>query len=115
MLEEGNMTVYETIYGLGNTLPGAASSGNCQGYNKNTGPRTTPLGQTPGDDSGALQTPRHHLQRQHLLRLPGEDWGPGSNWACLSWKDAAGNVPGTHRPNPITAGTQRHQDRDSRL
>ena len=26
MLEEGNMTVYETIYGLGNTLPGAASS-----------------------------------------------------------------------------------------
>ena len=41
LLEEGNMTVYETIYGLGNTLPGAASSGNCQGYNKNTGPRTT--------------------------------------------------------------------------
>ncbi len=29
MLETANMTVYETIYGLGNTLPGAASQGNC--------------------------------------------------------------------------------------
>ena len=107
MLEEGNMTVYETIYGLGNTLPGAASSGNCQGYNKNTGPRTTPLGQTPGDDSGGIRKlPGTIYNGNTYSGYSGEDWGPGSNWACLSWKDAAGNVPGNpptqsdHRWNP---------------
>ena len=107
MLEEGNMTVYETIYGLGNTLPGAASSGNCQGYNKNTGPRTPPLGQTPGDDSGGIRKlPGTIYNGNTYSGYSGEDWGPGSNWACLSWKDAAGNVPGNpptqsdHRWNP---------------
>ena len=107
MLEEGNMTVYETIYGLGNTLPGAASSGNCQGYNKNTGPRTTPLGQTPGDDSGGIRKLLGTIYNGNTYSgYSGEDWGPGSNWACLSWKDAAGNVPGNpptqsdHRWNP---------------
>ncbi len=107
MLEEGNMTVYETIYGLGNTLPGAASSGNCQGYNQNTGPRTTPLGQTPGDDSGGIRKlPGTIYNGNTYSGYSGEDWGPGSNWACLSWKDAAGNVPGNpptqadHRWNP---------------
>ena len=107
MLEEGNMTVYETIYGLGNTLPGAASSGNCQGYNQNAGPRTTPLGQTPGDDSGGIRKlPGTIYNGNTYSGYSGEDWGPGSNWACLSWKDAAGNVPGNpptqsdHRWNP---------------
>ncbi|RJU98819.1 MAG: hypothetical protein DWC10_02835, partial [Candidatus Poseidoniales archaeon] len=107
MLENANMTVYETIYGLGNTLPGAASSGNCQGYNKNTGPRTTPLGQTPGDDSGGIRKlPGTIYNGNTYSGYSGEDWGPGSNWACLSWKDAAGNVPGNpptqsdHRWNP---------------
>ena len=107
MLETANMTVYETIYGLGNTLPGAASSGNCQGYNKNTGPRTTPLGQTPGDDSGGIRKlPGTIYNGNTYSGYSGEDWGPGSNWACLSWKDASGNVPGNpptqsdHRWNP---------------
>ena len=107
MLEEGNMTVFETIYGLGNTLPGAASSGNCQGYNKNAGPRTTPLGQTPGDDSGGIRKlPGTIYNGNTYSGYSGEDWGPGSNWACLSWKDSAGNVPGNpptqsdHRWNP---------------
>jgi len=81
MLEEGNMTVYETIYGLGGTLPGAASQGNCAAYNKNSGPRNTPY-------NGATYS-----------GYSGEDWGPGSNWACLSWKDSVGNVPG----NPPTS------------
>ena len=56
MLEEGNMTVYETIYGLGNTLPGAASQGNCATHNQNSGPRNTALGLMPNDDSGGLRT-----------------------------------------------------------
>ena len=56
MLQEGNMTVYETIYGLGNTLPSVAQSGNCASYYQSgQGPRNTALGLTPGDDSGGLR------------------------------------------------------------
>jgi len=104
MLEEGNMTVYETIYGLGNTLPGAASTGNCAGHNMNSGPRSSPLGQVPNDDTGGLRTlPGTVYNGATYSGYSGEDWGPGSNWACLSWKDAVGNVPG----NPPTASDHR--------
>ena len=100
MLEEGNMTVYETIYGLGGTLPGAASTGNCAPHNKNSGPRNTPLGLVNNDDSGGLRTlPGTVYNGATYSGYSGEDWGPGSNWACLSWKDAVGNVPG----NPPTS------------
>lgn len=98
MLNESNLTVYETIYGLGDTLPGAASSGNCAGHNQNSGPRTTPLG--PGDDSGGIRKlPGTVYNGNTYAGYSGEDWGPGTNWGCLSWKDASGNVPG----NPPTA------------
>ena len=110
MLEKANMTVYETIYGLGNTLPGAASSGNCASHNNaNANPpiRSTPLGLTPGDDSGGLRKlPGTIYNGNTYSGYSGEDWGPGTNWACLSWKDANGNVPGQpptqydHRWNP---------------
>ena len=97
---------YETIYGLGNTLPGAASSGNCQGYNQNTGPRTTPLGQTPGDNSGGIRKlPGTVYNGNTYSGYSGEDWGPGSNWACLSWKDAQGNVG--YQANPPTQSDHR--------
>ncbi len=100
MLEEGNMTVYETIYGLGGTLPGAASQGNCAAYNKNSGPRNTALGLQVNDDSGGLRTlPGTVYNGATYSGYSGEDWGPGSNWACLSWKDSVGNVPG----NPPTS------------
>ncbi|MDA1131431.1 MAG: hypothetical protein O3B00_08035 [archaeon] len=108
MLETANMTVYETIYGLGNTLPGAASSGNCAAHNNAaSGIRTTPLGLSPGDDSGGLRKlPGTVYNGNTYSGYSGEDWGPGSNWACLSWKDTLGNVPGNppttddHRWNP---------------
>ncbi len=107
MLETANMTVYETIYGLGNTLPGAASSGNCAGKNQNAGPRNTPLGQFPGDNSGGIRKlPGTVYNGNTYSGYSGEDWGPGSNWACLSWKDASGYVPGNpptqddHKWNP---------------
>ncbi len=111
MLEEGNMTVFETIYGLGNYLPSAASSGNCaipyQTGDSGGGPRATPLGQIPGDDSGGVRKlPGTVYNGGTYSGYSGEDWGPGSNWACLSWKDANGNVPGNpptsddHRWNP---------------
>ena len=112
MLEVANMTVYETIYGLGNTLPGAASQGNCAGFNQNAGPRTTPLGQTPGDDSGGIRKlPGTVYNGNTYSGYSGEDWGPGSNWACLSWKDAAGNVPG----NPPTADDHRWNPNASKI
>ena len=101
------MTVYETIYGLGNTLPGAASSGNCATHNKNAGPRSTALGIAPGDDSGGIRKlPGTVYNGNTYSGYSGEDWGPGTNWACLSWKDALGNVPGNpptqddHKWNP---------------
>ena len=107
LLETANMTVYETIYGLGNNLPGAANSGNCAGKNQNSGPRSTPLGQTPGDDSGGIRKlPSTVYNGNTYSGSSGEDWGPGTNWGCLSWKDAQGNVPGNpptqddHRWNP---------------
>jgi len=111
MLEEGNMTVYDTIYGLGGFLPGAASSGNCAtAYatgGSGQGPRSTPLGQVPGDDSGGVRKlPGTVYNGATYSGYSGEDWGPGSNWACLSWKDSLGNVPGNpptsddHRWNP---------------
>ena len=101
MLQEGNMTVYETIYGLGNTLPGAAQSGNCATHYKNgQGPRNTALGLTANDDSGGLRVlPGTVYNGATYSGYSGEDWGPGSNWACLSWKDTIGNVPG----NPPTS------------
>ena len=106
MLEEGNMTVYETIYGLGNTLPGAANSGNCASHNQNSGPRSTPLGQVPNDDSGGLRTlPGTIYGGSTYSGYSGEDWGPGSNWACLSWKDANGNVG--YAANPPTTSDHR--------
>ncbi|MGY8754930.1 MAG: CARDB domain-containing protein [Candidatus Poseidoniales archaeon] len=106
MLEEGNMTVYETIYGLGNTLPGAANSGNCASHNQNSGPRSTPLGQVPNDDSGGLRTlPGTIYSGSTYSGYSGEDWGPGSNWACLSWKDSNGNVG--YAANPPTTSDHR--------
>jgi hypothetical protein len=105
MFNASGISLYETLYGLGNTLPGAASSGNCQAYNQNAGPRSTPLG--PGDDSGGIRKlPGTVYNSNTYSGYSGEDWGPGSNWACLSWKDAQGNVPGNpptgddHRWNP---------------
>ena len=48
MFNASGISLYETIYGLGNTLPGAASSGNCQAYNQR----------------------RRTLERHHLAKIP---------------------------------------------
>jgi len=108
MLADANMSVYETIYGLGNTLPSVAQSGNCAAYYKGgQGPRNTALGTTESDDSGGLRVlPETIYNGNTYSGYSGEDWGPGTNWACLSWKDATGNVPGNppstsdHKWNP---------------
>ena len=111
MLEEGNMTVYETIYGLGNSIPSAGQSGNCasayQTGGNGNGPRSNALGITPGDDSGGIRKlPGTVYNGNTYSGYSGEDWGPGTNWACLSWKDINGNIPGNpptdadHKWNP---------------
>ena len=117
MLLTANMTVYETLYALSGNWPSAATSGNCAaayqtGGSGSQGPRSTPLGLVPGDDSGGLRELTEVVYNNGAVNLPqdggyySEFWGPGSTWACLSWKDITGNVPGNpptqldHRWNP---------------
>ena len=52
---EYNTSIFETVYGLGNTLPSVAQSGNCaEHYQNGQGPRNSALGEN--DDSGGLRT-----------------------------------------------------------
>ena len=111
LLVRANMTVYETLYGIGgHTSVSAATSGNCAtafatGGSGSQGPRNTALGLVPGDDSGGIRKLNGVIMNGGALTINydgggvgSESWGPSSTWACLSWKDAQGNVPG----NPPT-------------
>jgi hypothetical protein len=109
MLNTSGITVYETLYALSGNWPSAATSGNCQtayatGGSGNQGPRTTALGLAPNDDSGGIRELNDVVYNNGSINLPtdggyySEFWGPGSTWACLSWEDINGNVPG----NPPT-------------
>ena len=117
MLLEANTTVYETLYALSGNWPGAATSGNCAaayqtGGSGSQGPRNTPLGIASGDDSGGIRYLTEVVYNNGAVNLPqdggyySEFWGPASTWACLSWKDSAGGVPGNpptqldHKWNP---------------
>lgn len=117
MLVSANMTVYETLYALSGNWPSAATSGPCAhayatGGSGSQGPRATPLGIAPGDDSGGIRELTQVVYNNQATDLPAdggyysEFWGPASTWACLSWKDVTGNVPGNpptskdHRWNP---------------
>ena len=112
MLLEGNMTVYETIYGLGNSLPSVAQSGNCAsayqtGSTDQQQPRLTALGINPGDDSGGLRKlPETIYNGNTYSGYSGEDWGPGSNWACLSGKTPPVVFQETHYHHATTSGIQ---------
>ena len=117
MLERANMTVYETLYALSGNWPSAATSGNCAaaystGGSGNQGPRTTALGLQPNDDSGGIRELTEVVYSNGAIDLPtdggyySEFWGPASTWACFSWHDNLGNVPGNpptmldHKWNP---------------
>ncbi len=116
MLLDANITVYETLYLLSGNTPSAASGGACATAYQTGGSggnvRPTALGLTPGDDSGGIRELTEVVFGGAATNLPSdggyysEFWGPGSTWACLSWKDAAGNVPGNpptqrdHKWNP---------------
>ena len=118
MLLTANMTVYETLYAIGGQMP--VTTGNCAtpystGGNGNEGPRTTPLGIIPGDDSGGMRKLNNIMFNGNSISissdgggLGSEAWGPSSTWACLSWRDSQGRLgnladpptPTDHRWNP---------------
>ena len=96
MQEEGNMTVYETIYGPETPCQVLQVRQLCSAYCQlRSSYHTT---RHICDDSGGLRTlPGTAGNGATYSGYSGEDWGPGSNWACLSWKDSVGNVQVTHR------------------
>jgi len=106
MLQDANITVFETLYALGGFFPSAANSGACANPPHHENPRSNHL--DSGDDSGGLIKLHSTIYNGGAQSggYQGEDWGPGSTWACYSWIDAQGNVPGNpptthdHKWNP---------------
>ena len=110
MLEAASITVLETLYALSGTMHHAATHKNCEdgylvGGNATEGPRSTHLGQNSTDTSGGIRNLDAVMFNGSSLTIPSdwgyhsEMWGPGSTWACLSWRDSTGMTPG----DPATA------------
>ncbi|MCS5531966.1 MAG: hypothetical protein NZ780_04060 [Candidatus Poseidoniales archaeon] len=110
MLEQANITVLETLYALSGQMSYASSHKNCEdgyiaGGSGSEGPRTTSLGQNASDTTGGIRSLGEVMYNNSNLTIPtdwsynSEMWGPGSTWACLSWRDNSGMTPG----NPATA------------
>ena len=109
MLEKANMTVFETIYGF--ILHGehsAMQSGNCAPHYKNgAGPRSTHLGGADGEDSGGIRWVNDAIYNGGTyITGEGEDWGPGTTWACLSWRTIMETFQETHQHQMIINGIQ---------
>ena len=110
MLEAASITVLETLYALSGTMYHASSHKNCEdgyivGGSGTEGPRSTYLGQNASDTTGGIRTLGAVMYNNSSLSIPSdwgynsEMWGPGSTWACLSWRDNSGMTPG----DPATA------------
>jgi len=109
LMEQSNITVLETLYALSGNWPAPATSGYCANAYQTggmgaEGPRTTPLGQTPTDDSGGIRYLTDVVFQNASYNLPqdggyySEFWGPGTTWACLSWTDSLGRVGANANP-----------------
>ena len=107
MADSNGILLMETIYGLHDQTPTQANQNNCQGYNTNQRSRSTPLSDT--DDSGGirrLQDTIYNGQTPSPWWLDErEHWGPGTTWACMSWKDGNGNTGS--QANPPTSSDHR--------
>ena len=110
LLEQASITVLETLYALSGQMSYAGSHKNCEdgyitGGSGSEGPRNTSLGQNPSDTTGGIRSLEWVMYNNSSLYIPtdwsynSEMWGPGSTWACLSWRDNSGMTPG----NPATA------------
>ena len=111
MLQEANISVFETLYALGGFYPSAATSGACanQPLTRIHEPITSTLVMTQW-----LIKTIHHLQRWRTSGgYQGEDWGPGSTWACLSWVDSNGTFLALLRPLHLSKWNPNNEDRDS--
>ncbi len=118
MLEQANMTVFETLYGIGGVQQvAAATSGYCTaayqtGGSGSQGPRANHLGQTPFDTSGGIRKLTGAVLGGAAISLSydgggqgSEAWGPASTWSCQSWRDAQGRLG--NLANPPTAEDHR--------
>ena len=103
LLDQSNVTLYETLYGIGGVQQvAAATSGYCTtayqtGGSGSQGPRSNHLGQTPTDTSGGIRKLTGAVLNNAAISLSydgggqgSEAWGPSSTWACLSWRDSQG-------------------------
>ncbi len=110
MLEAANITVLETLYTISGNMYHANSHANCAnavttGNDGSYGPRSTYLGQNATDTSGGIRPLTEVVYNGSAMTIYSdwgywsEMWGPGSTWACESWRDSSGNAPG----NPPTA------------
>ena len=109
LMNASGITVLETLYALSGNWPSAATSGNCAsayqiGGSGSQGPRATPLGQNPSDNSGGIRYLTEVVYNNASTNLPqdggyySEFWGPGTTWACLSWIDSLGRVGANANP-----------------
>ena len=109
MLEAANITVLETLYTLSGNMYNANQHANCAnaiaiGDDGSNGPRSTYLGQNVTDTTGGIRPLTEVMFNGSALSIPSdwgynsEMWGPGSTWACESWRDSSGSMPG----NPAT-------------
>ena len=105
LLETASITVLETLYALSGQMSHASGHKNCEdgyfaGGNSTEGPRLTHLGQNSTDTSGGIRNLDAVMYNGSSLTIPtdwgyySEMWGPGSTWACQSWRDSSGMTPG---------------------
>jgi len=99
MSDSVGVILLDTIYGLGDYVPAnPANYGNCAGHNINQ--RSNSVILTEQFNSGDIRK-LHRTIFNGLMQNNGnqyEDWGPATNWACLSWMDASGNVGNASNP-----------------
>ena len=104
LLESASITVLETLYALSGQMWHASTHKNCEdgyalGGNATEGPRASHLGRTPPILQGESETSRRwyttglHITFRRTFGFYSEMWGPGSTWACESWRDSSGNDP----------------------
>lgn len=100
MADAAQITLLETLYGLGDYIRPEANNGNCNGHNTNQRSRSVML--TAQDDSGGIRKLHRTIYNGQAQNwgTQWEDWGPGTTWACLSWMDSLGNTG--NQANPPT-------------
>ena len=122
LLEQASITVLETLYAISGQMSHAATHKNCEdgyiiGGSGSEGPRTSYLGQNSSDTTGGIRTLDAVMYNNSSLTIPpdwgynSEMWGPGSTWACLSWRDNSGMTPG----NPATAADHKWNPNATKL